>query len=154
MNDFILREGGADDPAIVALIAYHLEQAGRNFPTGFAYVLEPAALLGPDISLFSLWEGTALAGIGALRAMSSDHAEIKTMRTAPAFLGKGVGRAILNHLLAVARERSIGRLSLETGTSPPFAAAHGLYESAGFVDCPAFGSYRPSPHNRFMSLIL
>ncbi len=154
VSGFTLREGDAGDPAIVALIAFHLEQAQLNFPAGFAYALKPDALLDPEISLFSLWEGDLLAGIGALRSLLTDHAEIKTMRTAPAFLGRGVGRAILNRLIEAARGRGIRRLSLETGTSPPFAAAHALYESAGFVDCAAFGGYRPSSHNRFMTLTL
>ena len=154
MNGFTFREGGADDPAVVALIAFHLDQAGHNFPTGFAYALEPAALLDPNISFHSLWKDDRLAGIGALRPLSADHAEIKTMRTSPAFLGLGVGRAILNRLVEVARARGIRRLSLETGTSPPFVVAHALYESAGFIDCAAFGGYRASPHNRFMTLAL
>lgn len=74
------------------------------------------------------------------------------MRTAPVALRRGVGRALLDHVIATARDRGYTRLSLETGTHPQFAPANRLYESAGFVDGPVFGGYPASPHNRFMVL--
>nr|WP_233130712.1 GNAT family N-acetyltransferase [Sphingomonas jeddahensis] len=95
-----------------------------------------------------------MLGVAALRQLSPDHGEIKSMRTAPGNLRPGVARALLAHLLALARARGYTRVSLETGTAPMFAAANRLYEAAGFIDGPVFGGYPESPHNRFMTLAL
>jgi putative acetyltransferase len=76
------------------------------------------------------------------------------MHTAQEARGKGIGRAMLDHLIGVARDRGCRRVSLETGTMAAFAPARSLYASAGFVPCGPFAEYRPSPHNTFMTLSL
>jgi putative acetyltransferase len=91
-------------------------------------------------------------GIGAIKQLGSDHAEIKSMHTAEAARGRGIGRALLIHLLKVARVRSFRQVSLETGTTAAFAPARMLYQSAGFVRCGPFADYRPSDDNLFMTL--
>lgn len=149
-----LREGGLDDPRVVALIAYHLAEARGSTPQDNAHAMGAEALRHPDISFWTMWEGEALLGVAALRQLSADHAEVKSMRTAPAHLRRGVARALLAHLVALARTRGYARLSLETGTAPMFDAANRMYEAAGFVDGPAFGGYPESPHNRFMTMQL
>jgi putative acetyltransferase len=73
------------------------------------------------------------------------------MRTAPAALGRGVGRKILHHIIAEARSRGYLRLSLETGSTEPFAAALRLYESEGFKPCSPFGDYVDTPFTRFFT---
>jgi putative acetyltransferase len=73
------------------------------------------------------------------------------MRTAPAAIGRGVGRALLNLIVAEARSRDYARLSLETGSTEPFAAALRLYESEGFVPCGPFGEYQETPFTRFFT---
>lgn len=95
-----------------------------------------------------------MLGVAALKALSPTHGEIKSMRTSPDHLRKGVSRALLNQILLTARDRGYTRLSLETGTAPGFDPANRLYESFGFVDGPVFGGYRASEHNRFMTLEL
>ena len=154
MTGFVLREGGLDHPAVVDLLAYHHRTAHAAMPPGYAYALDLAGLQAPEVSFWTLWDGDAPAGIGALRTFSENEAEIKSMRTAPTHLRRGVARALLTQLLALARERGHAQVSLETGTGPSFDAAGALYEAFGFVDCPAFGGYRPSPHNRYMTLTL
>ena len=149
-----LREGGLDDPRVDALIRHHLAEARASTPQDNAHALGPEALRHPDIAFWSMWDGDDLLGFAALRHLSPDHGEVKSMRTAPTALRRGVARAILTHLIALARTRGYARLSLETGTAPMFAAANRLYETAGFVDCDAFGGYPDSPHNRFMTLAL
>jgi putative acetyltransferase len=111
-------------------------------------------LLDPAISLFSVRADDIVLGIGALKRLGPHHAEIKSMHTAEAARGRGIGRAMLAHLLGVARARGFRRVSLETGTTSAFAPARTLYESAGFVACGPFGSYRPSEDNTFMTLDL
>jgi putative acetyltransferase len=85
---------------------------------------------------------------------AGEHAEIKSMHTAQAARGRGLGRAMLRHLLGVARERGVRRVSLETGTVPPFAPARALYASAGFRPCGPFGDYQPMDTSTFMTLDL
>ncbi len=149
-----LREGGLDDPRIIALITYHQTEARASTPQENAHAMGAEALRHPDITVWTAWDGDTLLGIAALRQLSPDHGEIKSMRTAPAALRRGVARALLGHLIALARTRGYARVSLETGTAPMFDAANRLYEASGFVDGPVFGGYPDSPHNRFMTLAL
>lgn len=149
-----LREGGLDDPRVLALVAHHQAEAHASTPSENAHAMNVDGLRHADISFWGLWEGEDLLGIAALRALASDHGEIKSMRTAPAHLRRGVARTLLTHLIALARTRGYTRVSLETGTAPMFEAANRLYEAAGFTDGPPFGGYPESPHNRFMTLSL
>ncbi|MDF2493643.1 GNAT family N-acetyltransferase [Sphingomonas sp.] len=149
-----LREGGLDDPRVLALVAHHQGEARATTPSENAHAMNVDGLRARDISFWGLWESEELLGIAALRALSSDHGEIKSMRTAPTHLRRGVARTLLAHLIALARTRGYTRVSLETGTAPMFTAANRMYEAAGFVDGPAFGDYPESLHNRFMTLPL
>jgi putative acetyltransferase len=98
--------------------------------------------------------GSELLAIGALRHLDTGHGEVKSMHTAPAARRSGVGRAMLTHLVGVARERGYQRVSLETGSMAGFAPARALYASAGFTECGPFGGYSASPYSIFMSLAL
>ena len=149
-----LREGGLDHPAAIDLLRLHLAESRAETPGENAHALDLAGLADPAISVFTAWDGAALAGIGALKALDPRHGEVKSMRTAPGHLRRGVARTLLAHLIAVSRQRGYTRLSLETGTAPSYGPANALYEAAGFVDGPVFGGYPPSPHNRFMTLAL
>ena len=139
---------------VADLIAYHRRDAHADTPPGYRHSLDAAALCTPAITFWTAWCDDALAGIGALRALGDDTGEVKSMRTAPGYLRRGVARAVVTAIVATARDRGYRRLLLETGTSPSFTAANALYERIGFVDCDAFGDYPPSPHNRFMTLTL
>ncbi|GAB1489399.1 hypothetical protein MASR2M8_18520 [Opitutaceae bacterium] len=101
-----------------------------------------------------MWSGADLLGCGALRELTPKQGEVKSMRTAPAHRQKGVARTLLTHLLAEARLRGYTWRSLKTGTQPPFAPAHHLYEGAGFVCCLPFGDYTEDPNSVFMTLRL
>lgn len=149
-----LREGGLDDPRVIALVTFHQAEARAATPQDNAHAMGTGGLRHPDISFWGIWDGETLLGIGALRQISADHGEIKSMRTAPGQLRRGVARAILDHLVSLARTRGYARVSLETGTAPMFAPANRMYEAAGFVDGPVFGGYPESAHNRFMTMML
>ena len=101
-----------------------------------------------------MWEAGALVGMGALRQLSPKHGEIKSMHVAATMRGKGAGSALLRHIIGAARACGLSRLSLETGVRPYFAPARALYLSHGFVECAAFGDYRPDPASVFMTLDL
>jgi GNAT superfamily N-acetyltransferase len=97
------------------------------------YALELDGPPDPAITFFSLRFDGELLGVGAIKLLGPDHAELKSMHTAVAARRRGVGRAMVNHLLAVAAERGIRRVSLETGAGEAFAPARSLYAAAGLV---------------------
>ena len=123
-----------------------------NSPPEACHVLPTDGLSESDISFWSVRADGVLLGVGALKQLSDDHGEIKSMRTAPDALGRGVGTAMLSHILGEARRRGYSQVSLETGCTEPFAAALRLYEGKGFVPCEPFGGYPDTPFTRFYAL--
>ena len=148
----------ADD--VRALLTQHLNFAHSNGPPESVHALDVSGLLDDSVSFYSIRDGGELLAVGALRMLDGEHAEpathaeIKSMHTAQAARGRGLGRAMLRHLLGAARERGVRRVSLETGTVPAFAPARALYASAGFRPCGPFGDYKPMETSTFMTLEL
>lgn len=134
-----------------ALIARHLAGMRTYSPPESVHALDIEKLRAPDVTFWSVWVGEEIAGCGALKRLDSRQGELKSMRVADAFLGRGVGRALLEHLIAEARARGMETLWLETGSAPAFAPALNLYESAGFVRCGPFGDYTDDPFSVFMT---
>jgi putative acetyltransferase len=149
-----IREDDPRTPDVQALLARHLEFALGQTPPEHSFALDPDGLLDPAITLFSYRACGSVLGIGAIKRLGQDHAEIKSMHTAEAARGRGIGRAMLTHLLGVACARGFRRVSLETGTTAAFSPARALYQSAGFVPCGPFAGYQPSEDNLFMTLEL
>jgi putative acetyltransferase len=149
-------EGGLDDPRVVALLHTHLTRAQGETAWGSAHALDLSGLRAPEITFWSAWEGVGeqLVGVGALKRLSAEHGEVKSMHPAEAARGRGVGSAMLRHMLATARARGMSRLSLETGSWPYFGPARALYARHGFVECGPFGAYREDPNSVFMTLEL
>lgn len=147
-------EGGLDDPRVQALVAAHAARARAETGRGSAHALDASALTAPDVTFWSVWEDEAVVGIGALKRLSGDHGEVKSMHTAEVARGRGVASALLRHIIAAARARGISRLSLETGAWPYFDPARAFYARHGFVPCPPFGDYRDDPNSVFMTLAL
>lgn len=150
-----IREGGLDEPQVQDLLRLHAAGMLATSPPGSCHFLDLSGLQTPDITFWSAWEQEALLGIGALKQLDAAHGELKSMRTAPAHLGKGIGAAILDHILTTARTRGLQRLSLETGTALAFEPALRLYARHGFEPCAAFADYRDDdPHSRFLTRML
>ena len=145
-------EGGLDDPRVIDLLNVHLLRARAETAPGSAHALDLSGLRSPDVTFWCAWDGDSLAGVGALKELSGDHGEVKSMHTAESMRRKGVGAAILRHIIATAQARGMARLSLETGSWPYFAPARALYAQHGFVECEPFGDYRPDPNSVFMTL--
>ena len=147
-----IREGGLDEPQVIELLRLHAAGMLENSPPESCHFLDLSGLKTAGVTFWSAWDGEALMGIGALKELDPAHGEIKSMRTAPGQLRKGVGAGILAHVLATARERGYRRLSLETGSGEAFAPAIALYRQFGFTDCGAFADYpADDPFSRFMS---
>ncbi|MFC2951212.1 GNAT family N-acetyltransferase [Marinicaulis aureus] len=140
--------------AVRDLLAYHFEQMHENSPPGMAYVLDVDGLKAPGISFWSVWDGDELLGFGAMKELSPTQGEIKSMRTHPNHLGKGVGAVMLDHIIKMARERGYKRLSLETGSTPSFVPAIALYKKRGFENGEVFADYDTSDFNQFFHLDL
>ncbi|MDF2993209.1 MAG: histone acetyltransferase [Microbacterium sp.] len=133
------------------LVTAHLSGMLENTPPESMHALDLDGLSGAGVQLWSAWVDGEIAGIGALSTLDDDRAELKSMRVEDRFLGQGIGRALLRHLVSEARERGIRSLWLETGSTDDFVAARRLYASEGFVECPPFPPYEPDPLSTFMT---
>ena len=142
------------DPAVVALLEEHLTQLRSMSPPESTHALDLDGLRAPGITFFAAREGADVVGCVALAPLSPGHAEVKSMRTASFAQGRGVGAAMLRHVLDHARAGGLSALWLETGSEPFFAPARRLYARHGFVECEPFGGYRPDPLSTFMTLAL
>jgi putative acetyltransferase len=115
------------------------------------HALAIEGLRATNVTFWTAWVDGTLCGCGALKELDPGTGEVKSMRTRPAFLRRGVGQAILDEIVRTARGRGYSRLVLETGTGEPFEAAHALYRRNGFQWTGAFGEYRASEFNVFMA---
>ena len=123
-------------------------------PPESVHALDLEALRAPDVSFWTAWEDEELLGCGALKELDSEHAEIKSMRTARGHLRKGVAAELLQHIITESRKRHYRQLSLETGSPDAFKPAQEMYERAGFRLCDPFGDYQVDPYSVFMTLEL
>jgi putative acetyltransferase len=149
-----IRDGGLDEPQVVALLEVHFAGLLASSPAGSCHFLDLSGLRGPDVTFWTVWDGEDLLGCGALKQLDPQHGEIKSMRTAAEHLRRGTGAALVGHILQTARARGYRRISLETGSGTAFEAAHALYRQFGFTECGPFADYREDPFSRFMSRVL
>ncbi len=150
----VIRPDDLTGSATRDLIAAHLTQMRAISPEESCHALDVDALRAPEVTVWSAWVDDAVAGVAALSMMDAANGELKSMRVAASHLGTGVGRALLRHVLAVARERELVAVWLETGSTAEFVPAIRLYERAGFVRCAPFGSYVEDPYSVFLRLDL
>lgn len=152
-------QGDFDHPAIRDLLAFHFADLRTTAPPESCHVLPIDAMRVPELHFFAAWEGETLLGFGAVKDLGDGTGEIKSMRTSAnsqkgvgaAGLRKGVGQAMLDHLIAHARTLGLSRLNLETGSMDFFIPARALYMKNGFTECPPFGDYQPDPNSVFMT---
>jgi putative acetyltransferase len=123
-------------------------------PPDQVFAFDVGKLKAPEVSFWTAWRGELLLGCATLKELSSSQGEIKSMRTPSAWRRMGVGRALVDHIIDVARSRGYQSLYLETGRHPAFIPAQTLYERAGFRRCGPFGAYRENGNSVFMSLSL
>lgn len=144
-------EGEFELDDVRSLLAQHFAEMRAGSPPSACHVLPVDGLKDPAIRFFTLREDGVLLGCGALKQLEPGHGEIKSMRTADAALGRGVGKALLDHIIATARSEGMTRLSLETGSTEQFAAANRLYEREGFDRTGPFGGYADTAFTRFFT---
>ncbi|MBK1661644.1 GNAT family N-acetyltransferase [Paracraurococcus ruber] len=150
-----IREDDLSGEQTRALLALHLQGMHANSPPGSVFALDLSGLQAPGVTVWSAWEeGERIAGIGALKDLGDGTGEVKSMRTHPDHLRKGVAAQVLERIIGEARARGLRRLSLETGSGPAFDPALALYRRRGFRDGEAFADYVRSPFNQFLHLDL
>jgi putative acetyltransferase len=133
------------------LVARHLAGMYENSPASSVHAFDIDRLRQPGVTFWSAWVGDEIAGMGALKQIDAVRGEIKSMRVHDAWLGKGVGRAVLQHIIGEAQRRGMKSLFLETGSTPAFKPALNLYESVGFTYCGPFEGYTDDPFSLFMT---
>ena len=146
-----------DDPRakdVADLLDRHLAFARSHSPPEDVHALDMAALLDDAVPFFSFRLNGELLAVGALQQLDEEHGELKSMLTTQEARSRGIGRAMVDHLVGVAYARGLHRVSLETGSTAAFAPARSLYTRAGFSPCGPFGDYSPSPNSTFMTRIL
>lgn len=149
----IQRDSPLREP-VLALLQRHLDLMWASSPPESVHALDPGALAGPGIDFFTLAEGDALLGMGAIKRIDDGHAEIKSMHVVAEARGRGLSRLMLRHLMDHARARGHARLSLETGVQDAFDAARALYLKTGFVECGPIPGYEVDPNSVFMTKAL
>jgi putative acetyltransferase len=137
--------------ATQALVARHLRGMYESSPPESVHAFDLSQLRHPDVTFWSAWVGDEIVGIGALKRLDRQRGEIKSMRVVDAWLGRGIGRAMLDHIIREARAMGLTSVWLETGSPAPFTPALRLYETAGFTRCGPFDGYVEDPFSVFMS---
>jgi putative acetyltransferase len=153
-TEWEIRRDDLSGGAVRELVRLHLEGMHAHSPPGSVYALDFSGLMAPNVTVWAAWQAERIAGIAALKDLGGGAGELKSMRTHPAFLRRGVAAALLRHIVGAARVMGMTRLSLETGSGVYFEPALALYRRHGFVDGEEFADYRRSPFNQFLHLRL
>ena len=151
MASITFRVDDLSGTATQALVARHLRGMHENSPPESVHAFDLSKLKQPGVTFWSAWSGDEIAAMGALKRIDAQRGEIKSMRVADAFLGRGVGRAMLDHIVREAQLMGLTSLWLETGSADAFAPALKLYETAGFTRCGPFDGYVEDPFSVFMT---
>jgi putative acetyltransferase len=149
-----IREDNLSTSDVRDLLRLHLEEMHAHSPPSSVFALDFSGLSAPNVTVWTVWQGDEIAGIGALKDLGDRAGELKSMRTHPDFLRRGVAARLLGHIIDVAQTRGMVRLSLETGSGPYFEPALSLYRRRGFIDGEAFADYERSAFNQFLHLAL
>jgi len=145
-------EGNFDDPKVNDLLIRHFKELKSVSPEGSAHVLDIPGLKVSSIKFWSVWEKDTLLGCGALKFLSENHGEFKSIRIVDDFRKKGYGFKIINHLIEEAKKLNIEKLSLETGSGNFFLPARKLFQKVGFKICTPFAHYKEDSNSCYMSL--
>ena len=151
---FEIREDDLSGERTRGLLAIHLAGMHANSPPGNVFALDLSGLQVPGVTVWTVWQGADIVGVGALKELGDRSGELKSMRTHPDHLRKGVAACLLDFMVVEARARGLQRLSLETGSGTAFEPALALYRRRGFTDGAPFSDYIGSDFNQFLHLSL
>lgn len=145
-----IRQDDLTGEEITGFLREHLENMNAVTPPGSVHALPLEGLRSPAVTFWSVWEGAELLGCGALKELDAKTGEVKSMRTAEAHRGRGLGGRLLEYLIGEAQRRTYTVLKLETGATPAFTPARALYLRHGFNYCGPFADYTDDPNSVFM----
>jgi putative acetyltransferase len=154
ISQWVIREDDLSSSKTRELVRLHLEGMHAHSPPGSVFALDYSGLTAPEVTVWTVWCGDKIAGMGALKDLGDRAGELKSMRTHPEFLRQGLAAALLDHIIDAARARGMARLSLETGSGAYFEPALRLYRRRGFIEGKAFADYKASAFNQFLHLSL
>lgn len=154
MHAYVIAEDRLESADVLDLLRLHLAEMHAASPACKVHAFSPERLRGEDVTFYTVRTAERLAAVGALKQIDATRGELKSMRAAPDFRGKGAGAALLAHMIAEARARGLQWLGLETGRTPEFDDAHALYRRYGFAECGAFGDYVPDEFSLCMEMKL
>ncbi|MEV7805465.1 GNAT family N-acetyltransferase [Microbispora sp. NPDC088329] len=147
-------EDDLSGPQIAEFLREHVREMRSITPPESKHALDLDGLRSPEVTFWSVLDGDAVVGCGAIKRLDPAHAELKSMRTAAGRKRSGIASLLLEHIINEARRMGFGRLSLETGSADFFLPARRLYEKFGFGYCEPFAGYRPDPLSVFMTRLL
>ena len=150
MSQFQINEDDLTGQAIADFLQEHLDEMHEITPPESVHALDLEALRVPEITFWSMWEGDELVGCVALKELDGTSGEIKSMRTAKARRGQGIGSMLLAHIIQTAEQRKYRCLYLETGSTAGFVPARTLYKRHGFEYRGPFSDYIEDPNSVFM----
>lgn len=151
-----IRRADPTSDALRPLVEAHFAHSASAGPAESNHTLDAAALAGPDVRFWALFDDGRPMGCGALKTLPDGTAEVKSVHIAAAARGRGFARVMMAHLAELARGEGVSALVLETGADhlPGYAAARGLYESLGYSYCGPIYGYTDDPNSAFMRLAL
>ena len=144
-------EGNFDHPEVLKLLTKHFIELRDASPEGSAHVLDINGLKVSSIKFWSLWKNEVLIGCGALKFLSNEHGEFKSIRVNDPFRGKGYGIEVVNHLITEAKKLNIKKLSIETGAGDFFIPARKLFKNCGFKSCEPFTPYKEDINSIYLN---
>ena len=118
------------------------------YPPQSRHAFSVEKLLREGVVFFVTYYEGQLAGCGGIKMFGAEYGEVKRMFVRPVFRGKGLGKAMLNHLAEYARGKDVELLRLETGIYE--VEALGLYEGFGFQRRTPFGEYVEDPNSVYL----
>ena len=145
-------ENNFDNPEVNELLTKHFIELRSVSPEGSTHVLDIPGLKEKGIKFWSLWNNNELIGCGALKFLTNEHGEFKSIRVSDKFRGKGYGSKIIEHLIFKAKSLEVKKISVETGAGNFFSPARKLFNKFGFKKCDPFAHYQDDPNSCYFSL--
>lgn len=119
-------------------------------PLEFQFQMTVEQMADEDTTVFVARDETGKAiGCGALKDHGEGIGEVKRMFTRPTVRGQRIGSTLLEAITALANEKGMNRLVLETGNTEGFEPAWRLYERSGFTRCGVLLDYPDSEYSAF-----
>ena len=145
-------ENNFDNAEVNHLLTKHFIELRSVSPDDSCHVLDIKGLKDSSIKFWSFWDNNQLIGCAALKFLNDEHGEFKSIRVEDNSRGKGVGKKIISHLIEVAKNEGIKRLSIETGAGDFFKSARKLFKKFGFKTCRPFADYKEDPNSCYFDL--